>query len=420
MTIRTPRHSTGTLLALLVCGAGCDVRDPPPEPVQRDSAGVTIVESHWVAEWSEGAEWRIEEEPTVSIGEADGEAPYLLSYLAGALRLDDGRIVVANHDPTSQIRVYDEQGRHQVSWGGTGEGPGELRMPPFSVYRGPGGELVVPELGVWLVHRFDLDGTFIDRATLEYERVVDPETRVTSAGCCAFAEVLPDGNWLILYPEEAVIEGSGVRRGEYVLGRFNTEGEWLGVFTRYPGRLWRQGGSDEGALVRLPLTASFSTAVQGEEVFVGNGTAFQVDVFDAEGVQRRSIRLDREPPPFTDELRERYIEWQVEGAEQHPGGAPPQEVRSRLQRDLPDRLPAFSQILIDPEGRLWLIGYQVRGADDEPRIATILWPDGRLLGQLALPPGVRPLQVGDDWILGQTEDELGVVRVVLHGIERGQ
>ncbi len=418
MTIRNPCHPTVPVIALLVCGAGCEVRDPPPEPVQRDSAGVTIVESPGVAEWAEGAEWRIEEEPTISIGEVDGEAPYLLSYVAGALRLDDERIIVAHHDPASQIRVYDDEGRHRTSWGGRGEGPGELSMPPFSLHRGTEGEIVVPELGAWRVHRFDRDGTFIDRAALEYERFVDPETRIATAGCCAFAQVLPDGTWLIHYPEEGIIAGSGVRRGEYVLGRFNTEGEWLGIFTRYPGRLWRPGGSDERPVVPLPLTAIFSTAVHGEEVFVGNGAAFQVDVFDAEGAHRRSLRLDREPPPFTDVLRAGYIERQSEGAERLQGSDRADEVRNRLERDLPDRLPAFSQILIDPEGRLWLIGYRVLGAEDEPRTATVLSPDGRLLGQLTLPAGLRPFQVGDDWILGRTEDELGVVRVVLHRIAR--
>ena len=49
-------------------------------------------------------------EPTLSIGVEEGEEPYMLSRLAGAVRLSDGRIVLANR-ATDQVRWFDRDGR---------------------------------------------------------------------------------------------------------------------------------------------------------------------------------------------------------------------------------------------------------------------------------------------------------------------
>lgn len=42
--------------------------------------------------------------------------------------------------------------------------------------------------------------------------------------------------------------------------------------------------------------------------------------------------------------------------------------------------------------------------------------DGTLLGRVPFPPGIEVLEIGTDYVLGVTEDELGVERVVLHGL----
>lgn len=416
------RAAVGVVLAsglLAACEAGPE--SSGADPVVHDSAGVTIVEAPATPAWSEGEGWRIEEEPLVSIGEVDGEEPYLLSYVAGALRMEDGRIVVANHGRLSRIRVYDAEGRHLEYWGGQGGGPGEFALPPYSIYRGPDGTIVVPELGARQVHRFEPDGSFRDRAPPRFERVVNPEERVPSASCCQFGRVLPDGSWLVYYPQEGIIEGSGVRRGEYVLVRLSPRGEWLGIFARYPGGLWRPGRSGERAVRSLPFTGNLSTAVVGDEVFMGNGSAYQVDVFDLEGTHVRSLRLDRELELLAGELRDRWVDYRVEGIRNHQSDEEAERRRPEIEADAPEHVPAFSQLLAGSGEELWLVSPDIQGSPELPRRAVILTIEGQYLGDVTLPVGLRPFQVGADpdgdrWILGVTEDEMGVTRVVLHRI----
>ena len=113
------------VVALMAMACERERRSPAGLGTQiRDSAGICVVEN---ARPDEGSrlDWRIGPEPAVSIGELEGEEPYLLHLAMDATRLSDGRIVVVNAG-TRQLRVFDGSGTHVATWGGEGEGPGEF------------------------------------------------------------------------------------------------------------------------------------------------------------------------------------------------------------------------------------------------------------------------------------------------------
>src|SRR5688572_2660157 len=85
-------------------------------------------------------QWSVSTQPTVRIGEVDASEAYMFSQVASAVRLSDGRIVVAN-GASNEVRVYDAKGKHTTTLGRTGAGPGEfqtLRM----LWRLPGDSLI--------------------------------------------------------------------------------------------------------------------------------------------------------------------------------------------------------------------------------------------------------------------------------------
>jgi hypothetical protein len=125
-------------LAALPLLAACGGEAGAAAPVVRDSAGVRIVENARPA-WGEGEGWRSSPEPLVDVGLAEGDAAYQFGRVAGALRLDDGRIVVADGQ-ANELRWFDAAGRHLKTAGRKGGGPGEfdglhalLRLPGDSV-----------------------------------------------------------------------------------------------------------------------------------------------------------------------------------------------------------------------------------------------------------------------------------------------
>src|SRR5688500_11012726 len=109
-----PRRQRAALTVLvvfpgLVALGGCPSRDEGTSNVtRRDSAGIAIVESSR-AMWDGSEVWTVDTAATVSIGAVAGEAPYLLNRVAGATRLPDGRVVVADGG-SSQLRFFDSTG----------------------------------------------------------------------------------------------------------------------------------------------------------------------------------------------------------------------------------------------------------------------------------------------------------------------
>lgn len=118
-------------LVLIGCcvavAAGCAAADDgAPMKVTRevDPAGVEIVTSA-APTWSAAERRTVSAEPEVEIGVETGAEEYMLSNVGGAVRLSDGRIVVADGDALV-LRVYDADGRYLSSMGGRGGGPGEF------------------------------------------------------------------------------------------------------------------------------------------------------------------------------------------------------------------------------------------------------------------------------------------------------
>jgi hypothetical protein len=157
------------------CGNG--ESEPAVEAVVlRDSAGIRIVENA-APEWPADGGWTVSGSPRVTIGLIDGEEPYLLDRVAGAVLNRDGHIVIANAG-TAELRFFDRSGRHIRTVGGQGGGPGEYRRPSHLMV-GPGDTLLVWDAGISSVSFLEPDGTFIRRDPLEAPRMLDGSDGIT-------------------------------------------------------------------------------------------------------------------------------------------------------------------------------------------------------------------------------------------------
>ena len=141
----------------------------------RDSAGVTIVENERPPPDSRLG-WRVGPTPAVTIGTTEGDPAYELFRVGDAMRLVDGRIVVANMG-SGELRVFDSDGVHLESWGGQGDGPGEFgAMAPGGLEPWPGDSLMAREPFQRRLSIFSIRGTFgrAFRLQGDYASVVGP------------------------------------------------------------------------------------------------------------------------------------------------------------------------------------------------------------------------------------------------------
>ena len=144
----------------------------------------------------------------LEIGELEGDDPYLFTYIGQVASDEQGRIIVADMR-TSEIRVFDPDGRLAFRFGGHGEGPGEL-TDPSALEFGPDGGLWVREST-----RFSVFG--LDSAGAEYQRLVR-SPNVGAVGVIGPFTFDPDGR---LVTVGALFDGQGNRE---VRLRLNDDG----------------------------------------------------------------------------------------------------------------------------------------------------------------------------------------------------
>ncbi len=122
-----------------------------------DSAGITIV-TNTAPAWTAESAWHVADSPTIDIGVVAGDAAYEFFRPLGAVRLSDGRIVVANRG-TVELRYFDKSGKQLVTAGGEGGGPGEMMdMSWFS--RTVGDSMVVYDRRNRRLSVFDPQGVY--------------------------------------------------------------------------------------------------------------------------------------------------------------------------------------------------------------------------------------------------------------------
>ena len=85
---------------------------------------------------------------------------------------------------------------------------------------------------------------------------------------------------------------------------------------------------------------------------------------------------------------------------------------------LVESYPAFSAVQSDPLGYLWVREYDLPGQDGN--LWTVFDTEGRVQGFVEMPAALEPYEIGEDYILGLSLDELGVERVQLWPLSRGE
>ncbi|MCH7717190.1 MAG: hypothetical protein IH876_13730 [Gemmatimonadetes bacterium] len=400
-----------TRLAWLALGAGCALlgcdsgQAAKVRPLVRDSAGVTIISNESPA-WSDGEGWRVAETPVVDIGVVSGDAAYELFRPLGALRLSDGRIVVANAG-TSELRYYDERGKHLGSSGGRGGGPGEFfAMSWFA--RTDDDSVVVYDRRSRRVSLFDPDGRYHSSVALPGGDFPSVQGRLSDGSY--LARVVPRR------ARDAPPEPLGRGRDSLSFLRYGPDGEFLdtlGVFLRRikHGLAFEFMGRSRRGAMTIPFTPSTVLAVAGSKVIVGTSTSYQISQFTPDGVlirliRKRHSRLPVEPSDvdsFLDSLRAQYAT-----------GGPEAKTHVKMNEETPpaDSMPAFDDLIVDREGNLWVSASRHHG---DPSVQwDVFDTEGIWLGVVPGPDGFRVTDIGSDYLLGLWKDDLEVEHALLY------
>ena len=424
--------TTASLLAvafLASCGDQGSGQPPATDAPQygvRDSAGIRVAENPRPAPDSRLG-WTVSAEPLVSIGTPEGETTFQLFRVSDAVRLADGRIVVANGG-SLELLVFDGEGNHRDSWGGRGEGPGEFaglnRVRPW-----PGDSVIAGDPEQGRISIFDGEGNHGRTAVLHgrdggeglLATVADAARSVGAIGTIVPDDVigvLPDGVLFTGGSDNIVTVGFGRRDHGYVLRTI--DGDTRVPLGEYPGPLtYTENYEAGGGFIFIPLTHPFGNtthaAIWGDLAVIGRTETYELRGFRSDGSLARIVRRDYEPGAPTQAEQDAHFREQsaVYSEERRARVA---EVAANVP--LVDAFPAFGPVMGDALGHLWVADFK-RPADEYPGTRwTIFDRDGRALGLVETPEMRAVYEIGEDYILGLGTDDLGVEYVELWGLDR--
>ncbi len=397
------------ILFLLAFVAACGEGARGPTAVVTDSAGVEIVTSSAPA-WKPGEAWTIDTTPLLDIGGSATDPHFDLLQVAGATRLNDGRVAVLNSG-TSDVRYYDSTGTWLSSSGRKGQGPGEFEMAG-ALFHLPGDSLVVYDYQLRRMSRLAPDGSFLPSVSVAEGRggpMVIPMGR------------LADGSWAATIGNVFTMETrAGVARPRLVL--LHVAPDMIQVTDTITVLLdneaWVEtGGSGEQRFMSvrsLPLGLSSPSTVGDSLIFAGDAAQYVIGVYRPDGTLVRSIRYQGPRTPVTDDILERVKASELEGVSDHDRA----EAEARWAKmPKPKELPAFDAFLVDADGNLWVS--EGRALPTDPADADVFDPAGKLLGRVPLPAGFALSEVGHDYMLGVWKDDDGLEHVRMYGIVKG-
>ncbi len=418
--VRPPAHATLVLTLTFAVGA-CDSSGSPSTYVVRDSAGVRIVESS-AAAWEPEEAWTVSEEPVLHIGVVEGPEEYRFvaiggrSYHGGVWQQSDGTIVAAETG-TRQMRRYAPDGRFLNWWGGRGEGPGEFRSLSASPYRGD--SIMARDANVRYVF-YDSEGNVGRTLALDLTEMGTRNGRPFPIASTGFQLAFGDGTFLgVRFPSDPFflrIPGQW-QSGEVTFLRFTADGELadtIGVY-RSPEVFTPETGS---ALLDLPFTQEFVFTAGATSVYVGSPDGFEVRRVPLDDSGETLIRASHVDLRTTDAHRASYRNNARALAAANPSRADlPSVERALLDVVYPETVPAFSQLMADTEGYLWVRHYKQRWSEG-PETWSVFHPEGYLLGTVETPERLQVRQIGPDFIVGIWTDELEVRFVRKHALVR--
>ena len=367
------------LLFLTSCQGG---ESTPPLVVQRDSAGIQIVEAMRPL-WGDSSVWRIDPDPLVDLT-LTGSGPAHEFFRSGSMKQrPDGSLMIADRS-SLEVRLFSADGEFRGSFGGSGEGPGEFR----SLY-------VIENAGDTLL-AMDSDG----RVT-----VVAPDLTVVRTFNIAPLTLdlhYVDGGAILPEPRALVLPPAGVAgriRPPVSLILFDLEGERIDSIGEMQGpELYISGGS-----VGVFFGKSSHVATMGRRIFNGANDLMQVQELDMSGSLVRILRI----PGYPLDLSAAQIAAERDFLlDRLSPGSP---FRQGFE-DAPasDTRPAYDDILVDPSGAVWLELFRGQSEQDQPQEWLVLDADGTWLGTVEIPDRFTMSDISMDAVLGIWRDELDV------------
>jgi len=334
----------------------------------------------------------IESSPVVAIPGPATPDSNLITHVLGAIRLSNGTIVIADGYPGHEqsLKGFGNNGQLVWSSGRQGGGPGEFQalgwfaqcgQDSLFTWDGAQSRLSVFDAGGRLTREGQLPGVPL-AVNMACSRSGNVVMMTTPAPSSPLAEQFP--------------------RLTSLLTLVGSQGD----------SLWSLPDVYLGQ--NRPLGTITRLALADDRLYVGTGDSAYVDEYDLNGRLVATFQVGEAVRQPTHQQYEQAIDQLLR---QIPGKPEDKKMAREqlLKVPMPDRLPPYSGLLVDPSGMLWVV--TSLAGDDTTRIRAFT-PSGERIGEINLPFAMRVMEAGSDYLLGVQEGKDGREVVALYRYTR--
>ena len=362
----------------------------------------------WAPQTRPATEIRLSAEPILSVGRLGGPDEYLFGRINAGARLPDGSVVVSDQQ-NSRVQRFGAGGELLWSRGRAGEGPGEFRSVQIVEGCASEGSIVAYDTRNARVYLYDWAGDLLDEYRFLYNGLPLRDFVCAPNGRLAFT-----GNSHRM--DEEGVEPGAVHRVSLTLG-FVEIGDTAATTLRdrIPDREQKSLGAGIAMLGSIWIH-DVALAATDEGTWLGTSDDYEVELIGWTGSTIRRIRWEGPDLAVAREDVDRYRD-DLE-ASYRDDDDPNWRARFENHWDqesgiVPDEFPAYHSLMMGDDGMLWVHDYM----RPEERSEWLGFDeDGRWVRTLVLPAPADLLDIGPDWALVTTRDELGVQRVEVRGL----
>lgn len=359
------------------------------------------------------AQWTIDTNAVMVAGGVDVDPDYDLTGTYHALLLSDGGVATFA-SVGAKLFMFSAGGKLERKVGRMGQGPGEFTNPGAPILL-QGDSLLILDDANKRMSWISRDGKFAAMKKLP----AGIDWGATPLGVLPNGELLLDGSGGVVGNvdvDSVVRSSSQVQRmtiAELALGTPRTIAtvpnfQLKRVETRYRGQSGRH-------TTVLGYTLHATIALWDRYIVTGDGSSYKLDIRNVEGQVVRELHVARPRRLVTQAMRDSITALQLKRLNgPHAEGMVDANESRRLAREAPfsDSLPAFQQILVSPNGTLWVV--DGTALNDTSWSATAFNGDGAMIGHVHAPGFAQVMAFGDDRVLLRVEDADGVVSMRVH------
>jgi hypothetical protein len=331
--------------------------------------------------------WSIDPRPSLVLGDVNSDLLFGAG-LVGAIRLDDGRIVVGDRGDYS-LKVFDASGKLVKSLGRKGAGPGEFGYLA-QLWR-CGDDIVAYDISNG--YRSTVFGT--DLSLKRSFRFRGPgENSTPYASACNSAGAFVHHGW-----ESRKDFRNGAFRTPVSLWMSGTDSTVRVIGTIPGSERWGHFSDKGGGTGPLPLGKQSVIALGRNRIYVGTADTYTVTMYDLGGKVIGTFTK----PNVQLATTQADIDLAVEDEAAGKDDAARERVRKQYATmDLPKTIPAYKAMLIDSEGMVWVRDY--RRASPTTALWTVFTSAGKQVAEVQLPLHLTVSEIGRDYVLGKYVD----------------